>query len=55
VYRFYFTQQVSEEDGKLYYGIDGPQTADIYWDLIQRKEQGGWKISFDKSLKLWES
>jgi len=53
--RFYFTMQVDEKTGGIYNGIDGPIAAQVYWDLIQRKEQGGWKISFDKKLKLWES
>ncbi|PWW79361.1 hypothetical protein C7212DRAFT_355386 [Tuber magnatum] len=53
--RFYFTMQVDEETGGLYDGIDGPAAAQVYWDLIQREEQGGWKISFDEKLKLWES
>ncbi|CAZ83897.1 unnamed protein product [Tuber melanosporum] len=53
--RFYFTMQVDERTGGVYEGIDGPVVAQVYSDLIQRKEQGGWKISFDKKLKLWES
>ncbi|RPA88981.1 hypothetical protein L873DRAFT_756289 [Choiromyces venosus 120613-1] len=53
--RFYFTMQVDDKTGGMYNGIDGPIAAQVYWDLIQRKEQGGWKISFDKKLKLWES
>ncbi|KAG0639935.1 hypothetical protein HOY80DRAFT_1022168 [Tuber brumale] len=53
--RFYFTMQVDENTGGIYNGIDGPVVAQVYLDLIRRKEQGGWKISFDKNLKLWES
>lgn len=53
--RLYFTMQVEEKTGGMYNGIGGPIVAQVYWDLIQRKERGGWKISFDKKLKLWES
>ena len=36
--RLYFTMQVEEKTGGIYNGIDGLIVAQVYWDLIQRKE-----------------
>lgn len=53
--RFYFAYQVSHTDGGLYRGIDGPATANTYLELINRSEQGSWRIAFDKDGKDWHA
>lgn len=52
-WRFYFAYQV-DRDGGMYFVIDGPATANVYWDLIGRSEQGNWRVAFDQNGKYWD-
>ncbi|KZV80448.1 NAD(P)-binding protein [Exidia glandulosa HHB12029] len=48
-FRFYYASQVSRAGGivsKPAGGLSGPAHGTAFWNLIQRKEQGGWDFRF---------